>query len=948
MTPDESTGEQLSAQQIAKNELDILFVKLARVTDEFLEYDKELWVTQARSRIRHYPSAVQKVAIKANELYEISDKDVKRATSELKAVQAERTEEHEAHEATKAKLEQAEQDCEKERNAHTETKSAHEGDQSRVQELESEQKKKTEALNALQQQLEQLQQRQPELELCRTNLEQLQQRQPELEQCRTNLTSEQAEHTKTNNALKQSKGQMQQLESDLGQRTAAYNTLTQELEQGKANLASERTAKIQVNTALGQSQAQERELVSQLNDVNAKLKEALKACETTSQEMKELQRQQPELQRCKTGLAAEKKAHSDTTTAFTACRQAKKSVESKLADLQRESDGQGSEIRRLKSRMEQNQPELAKLPGLQSELTKCKDELAKVPTLQKEVDDHKTKLADSQAKYAKLHDDANLVIGKRDRQLKAKDEAHLKELAAQKTQFREQLQQDRLSCLRGVHENHLLALSAKDIDLRSKDGELKSQKASYEERLSTLTKVHDEAKERLQLCDPDNPVYQEHLLVMGQNNILLGHQQNLTLMGPAVEVMIKAVTEQYSAIVEKNVDLQKKKDNAELARQVGELHELYKAKLDAEKAKLTERCQRVEQLKKDLTLARKSDSDRGAQVTRLAEELAGKSNSEKVLADRLLGEYDSEKAELARNHATVLANLRIKHQKRLDEELGILTGEHRGAVHRHRQDMDRLREENESLVTKIEHFEADSRQAMKHGREESSSLSPTPTRKRARASSPRIFSRLSSVAESVMTPRTIERPAMSVEIETGPSRRLQQLSFEPDVDTQSDVGSNITFNMGQHDNGASRAKAEQLLSMFYVAWGMIPDEKESILSTFNIFFGRGRMLGKVVEAIDYYCRPNRRDGTWPPGCLAARVLNHAGGKGESMAWDNCPFCQKKRLVTKICLFAKSAPGLNGAKTVSIDGQDVRWILKKRRATAADPVEVEWRVGGLTL
>ncbi|KAJ9612650.1 hypothetical protein H2200_004247 [Cladophialophora chaetospira] len=150
----------------------------------------------------------------------------------------------------------------------------------------------------------------------------------------------------------------------------------------------------------------------------------------------------------------------------------------------------------------------------------------------------------------------------------------------------------------------------------------------------------------------------------------------------------------------------------------------------------------------------------------------------------------------------------------------------------------------------------------------------------------------------------------------------------------------------EDDPDSPRGKAADLLSMFYVAWNVQPGERDRILAEFANHFNRGRSLESVVAEVDKYCRP-KPNKAWPPPCLNARIQSTASGNGGTMVQSTCPFCKKKG---KICLFAKFAPGLNGTSqnTVNIAGDDVRWILKKRRATKNDPVDPQWTIGQYVL
>ncbi|ETI29612.1 hypothetical protein G647_02065 [Cladophialophora carrionii CBS 160.54] len=110
-----------------------------------------------------------------------------------------------------------------------------------------------------------------------------------------------------------------------------------------------------------------------------------------------------------------------------------------------------------------------------------------------------------------------------------------------------------------------------------------------------------------------------------------------------------------------------------------------------------------------------------------------------------------------------------------------------------------------------------------------------------------------------------------------------------------------------------------------------------------------------------------RRPVYPPTCFHAAILGHNSGSGGSNhAQVNCKECNK---LGTVCLWAKFHPDVhtgygnrddNGVvpsgedrrykpdaepRTINFAGQEIRWILKRRKETPAAPDETAWDLGG---
>ena len=143
------------------------------------------------------------------------------------------------------------------------------------------------------------------------------------------------------------------------------------------------------------------------------------------------------------------------------------------------------------------------------------------------------------------------------------------------------------------------------------------------------------------------------------------------------------------------------------------------------------------------------------------------------------------------------------------------------------------------------------------------------------------------------------------------------------------------------------AKAQQLRAMIYLAWDVTTAEEAEFMQSLNSLFSHGKIVDKVADGIDLYCRRTAKMSSGP--CFRSSVVCVAAGKGgPTMTAANCPSCKKGK---KTCFFARFAPGLDensdSLETVQLESHsDVRWILKKRRANQHEPEEVAWEVGGV--
>lgn len=159
--------------------------------------------------------------------------------------------------------------------------------------------------------------------------------------------------------------------------------------------------------------------------------------------------------------------------------------------------------------------------------------------------------------------------------------------------------------------------------------------------------------------------------------------------------------------------------------------------------------------------------------------------------------------------------------------------------------------------------------------------------------------------------------------------------------------------------------------MFYFAWEPDFDDEAVVINSFTSLFTGGRSLKTIMGCMDKYCIGNlNQEDPFPPVCLIARIKGEPSGNGgPRMTQNSCAYCRKLRTT---CFWAKFAPGVatgygpriagkissenNGRiydpsaepRLVDIDGQNVRWILKKRKSAQNDESDPGWAVGNMTL
>jgi len=214
------------------------------------------------------------------------------------------------------------------------------------------------------------------------------------------------------------------------------------------------------------------------------------------------------------------------------------------------------------------------------------------------------------------------------------------------------------------------------------------------------------------------------------------------------------------------------------------------------------------------------------------------------------------------------------------------------------------------------------------------------------------------IDETPFTPRrnALKRPAED-ELES-----TVQLRRPTAVSTPALHPTSISTTNGQANSSARRVhtshderirRPDQIWDLMHKDWDITLDEETKLREQLSSLFSRGRSIDKVKEAIDKHVVGSFREYRLPPRpCLLANLTGENGGKGGTMTSGSCPYCKNKS--HRVCVWADYAPGVASGfgerneagvitdqtwdpnpnpATVNVDGQQVRWYLKKRR----DPV-----------
>ncbi|EXJ59290.1 hypothetical protein A1O7_06722 [Cladophialophora yegresii CBS 114405] len=162
-------------------------------------------------------------------------------------------------------------------------------------------------------------------------------------------------------------------------------------------------------------------------------------------------------------------------------------------------------------------------------------------------------------------------------------------------------------------------------------------------------------------------------------------------------------------------------------------------------------------------------------------------------------------------------------------------------------------------------------------------------------------------------------------------------------------------------------KGLRLRTLCFLAWDVTEADEQAFQLCCNAIFSEGRSFEDVQKFIDRYCvGPLDAPPPNPPGCLVARFNGKPGGAGNKlMTSRSCKWCQGQ----KLCLWARFADGvatgfgprvgrkiLDGRehdadaqpRTVEINGQDARWIVKERKSSKEEDNDAPFAAGSLVI
>lgn len=163
------------------------------------------------------------------------------------------------------------------------------------------------------------------------------------------------------------------------------------------------------------------------------------------------------------------------------------------------------------------------------------------------------------------------------------------------------------------------------------------------------------------------------------------------------------------------------------------------------------------------------------------------------------------------------------------------------------------------------------------------------------------------------------------------------------------------------------SKYDRVKNMFLLAFDATTQEELDFHNDlFSILQGKNSVEA-FCEHVDEYCRgPVHKPGPDPGPCFFAKMSRStAGSGGPNMTQKSCPRCSPNRKPKKTCFFVQFAPGVHsgysprvngkiesarydaslGPRTVLLAGLNVRWIVKKRKASQQDPANPLWEVEG---
>ncbi len=141
-------------------------------------------------------------------------------------------------------------------------------------------------------------------------------------------------------------------------------------------------------------------------------------------------------------------------------------------------------------------------------------------------------------------------------------------------------------------------------------------------------------------------------------------------------------------------------------------------------------------------------------------------------------------------------------------------------------------------------------------------------------------------------------------------------------------------------------KGALVRSWLFLAWDYTAEEEQSILSYFVGLFSAakpGKLIDTVLAEIEKHCADSATPG--PGHCLFGKIAHRQTGRPEVMTQKSCKYCRGQQL----CIWARRARGLDPTDVtgkVNLDGQRVRWIIKKRRLQKSEDLETPWTLNGV--
>ncbi len=183
------------------------------------------------------------------------------------------------------------------------------------------------------------------------------------------------------------------------------------------------------------------------------------------------------------------------------------------------------------------------------------------------------------------------------------------------------------------------------------------------------------------------------------------------------------------------------------------------------------------------------------------------------------------------------------------------------------------------------------------------------------------------------------------------------------------LSSSVDHEDEENGEPSTEDKVEHILSMFVFGWrDYTKKEVQSVKAGFADIFKDGRAVKNVIEGIDRHAfGPLTKRPPYPRACLWGDLGRRSSGEGgRRHSQRSCPACKSRSDL--LCCWGKFLPNVGqglgprggngrvGAKdfaydndsqprTLSVNGHELRWVLKKRKPLQIDPDEEKLDIGG---